>query len=120
LGYSARFITSVFTVTNKVEPSGAARTTASVPRLPDAPARFSTTTGRPSRSDSRGPTWRAMRSMPVPGVNGTISLIGAPAAAVCASAGAAIDAAAHTTACRRVASGRTGSIARFIEVSLPR
>ena len=79
MGYRLRFITSVFTLTSSVEPSGAARTTASVPVLPEAPGRLSTTTGRPRRSESFGPTVRAMRSMPVPGVKGTMSRIG-PAA----------------------------------------
>ncbi len=37
-------------------------TTASVPMLPEAPARFSTTTGRPRRSARCGPIWRAIRS----------------------------------------------------------
>ena len=69
-------MTNVFTLTNSVCPSGAARTTASVPMLPEAPTLFSTTTGRPSLCESLGPTVRAMRSMPVPGVNGTMSLMG--------------------------------------------
>jgi hypothetical protein len=37
---------------------------------------FSTTTGWPQRSDSFGPTVRAMMSIPVPGVYGTTSVIG--------------------------------------------
>ena len=45
--------------------------------LPEAPTLFSTTTGRPSRCESLGPTVRAIRSMPVPGVKGTMSLMGA-------------------------------------------
>src|SRR5690606_20678335 len=75
-GYRLRFITSVFTLTSSVLPSGAARTTASVPMLPEAPARLSTTTGRLRRSDRRGPSVRAIKSMPVPGVKGTISRSG--------------------------------------------
>jgi predicted patatin/cPLA2 family phospholipase len=46
--------------------------------LPEAPVRFSTTTGRFRRCPSRGPTVRATMSIPVPGVNGTISLSGVP------------------------------------------
>jgi hypothetical protein len=45
--------------------------------LPDAPTLFSTTTGLPSLWESLGPTVRAIKSMPVPGVNGTINLMGA-------------------------------------------
>ena len=71
-GLSARFMTRVLTLTNKVLPSGAARTTASVPMLPEAPTRFSTTTARLSFCDNLGPNCRATMSMPVPGVNGTI------------------------------------------------
>jgi hypothetical protein len=44
--------------------------------LPLAPGLFSTTTGCPSRSESLGPTVRAIMSMPVPGVYGTMNLIG--------------------------------------------
>jgi hypothetical protein len=73
----------VFTLTNRVLPSGAARTTASVPMLPEAPARLSTTTGRFSRSESLGPMVRAIRSMPVPGVNGTIRRSGASVVWAC-------------------------------------
>ena len=42
--------------------------------LPLAPAWFCTTTGCPNRSAKRGATVRAMVSMPVPGVKGTMIL----------------------------------------------
>jgi hypothetical protein len=45
-----------------------ARATFSLPMLPLAPATFSTTTGWPSTPGSRAESWRAIRSMPVPGV----------------------------------------------------
>ena len=48
-------------------PSGAALAIASVPRLPAAPALFSTITGWPLRLASRSPTMRAMMSGVEPG-----------------------------------------------------
>jgi hypothetical protein len=45
-----------------------ARATFSLPMLPLAPAMFSTITGWPSAAGSRIDSWRATRSMPVPGV----------------------------------------------------
>src|ERR1700688_391624 len=48
----------------------------SVPMLPLAPGRLSTTTGCPQRSDSFCPTVRARMSMPVPGVKGTMICTG--------------------------------------------
>jgi hypothetical protein len=45
-----------------------ARDTRSLPMLPLAPAMFSTTTGWPSSAGRRAESWRATRSMPVPGV----------------------------------------------------
>jgi hypothetical protein len=44
--------------------------------LPEAPGRFSTTTGWPSLGDRRSATKRAMKSGPPAGVNGTTSRIG--------------------------------------------
>jgi hypothetical protein len=46
--------------------------------LPLAPGRFSTTTAEFHRSPSFCPSVRARMSMPVPGVNGTMILMGAP------------------------------------------
>ena len=69
-------MTSVLTDDISVWPSGLARATCWLPILPRAPATFSTTTGWPSLGDSRSATKRAMMSGPVPGVNGTTSLIG--------------------------------------------
>ena len=74
--YRLAFITSVLTDDIRVWPSGLARATCWLPILPEAPATFSTTTGWPSLGDSRSATKRAMMSGPVPGVNGTTSLIG--------------------------------------------
>jgi hypothetical protein len=72
-------MTSVFTLTSSVVPSGDARTTSWVPMLPAAPGLLSTKIGRFSCAVSPGATWRAIRSMPVPGVKGTTSRIGASA-----------------------------------------
>jgi hypothetical protein len=49
---------------------------ASVPMLPLAPGRLSTTTATPSFSESFCPISRARMSMPVPGVYGTMIFIG--------------------------------------------
>src|SRR5256885_3149297 len=76
LGYSDAFITRVFTVTKSVWPLAGERTTASVPIFPEAPGLFSTTTGRPWRLASKGPMVRAIVSIPVPGVKGTINFRG--------------------------------------------
>src|SRR4029453_4891495 len=54
--------------------------------FPLAPARFSTTTDAFQSSPSFCPSVRARISMPVPGVNGTISLIGLLGEASCAGA----------------------------------
>src|SRR5215471_19916381 len=59
-----------------VLPSGLARATTWLPMLPDAPGRFSTTTGWPSRGARRSATKRAIMSGPPAGVNGTIRRIG--------------------------------------------
>lgn len=76
LGYSAGFMTSVLTLTSSVVPSGTARTTSSVPILPEAPGLLSMKTGRFKRSDSAGAICLATRSMPVPSVKGTTRRIG--------------------------------------------
>ena len=47
-----------------VRPSGLARATCRLPILPEAPGRFSTTTGWPSLGDRRSPTKRAMKWSP--------------------------------------------------------
>ena len=67
---------SGFPDTIMVCPSGVALATSSAPRFPLAPGRLSMTTAWPKRSESFGPTLRAMMSMPVPGENGTTTLIG--------------------------------------------
>src|SRR6266850_6747095 len=66
--------------------------------VPPAPGRFSMTMGCPSWGESLSVTVRAMMSVPLPGVNGTMILIGfAGHACACAptcraqSASAAID-----------------------------
>src|SRR5437879_10339936 len=58
--------------------------------LPLAPAMFSTTTGWPSNAGSRADNCRATRSMPVPGVYGTTSVIGCSGHARAATALAAM------------------------------
>jgi len=74
--YRLAAISRVLALTITVCPSGAALATWSAPMLPLAPGLFSTITGWPRRSESFGPTVRAMMSMPVPGVKGTTTLIG--------------------------------------------
>ena len=72
-----------------VWPSGSARATAPMPIVPPAPGRFSTTKGWPSCSDSRCATVRAMMSVALPAVNGTITvtrLVGQDCDCACASA----------------------------------
>ena len=59
-----------------VLPSGAALATKSAPILPLAPGMFCTTTLCPIFSASWACTVRAMVSMPVPGVKGTMILMG--------------------------------------------
>ena len=63
---------------NKVKPSGGERKTLSAPRLPPAPARFSTRTGWPHLADSFSPSRRASASVAEPGANGTTILTGRP------------------------------------------
>ena len=96
-------MTSVLTDDISVYPSGLARATCWLPILPLAPATFSTTTGWPSLADSRSATKRAMMSGPVPGVNGTTSLIGwsGQAKAALKATGAAIRPAARGRIWRR-------------------
>lgn len=52
-------------------PSGAERATASAPKLPAAPGRFSITTGWPSTPESRSPRSRATMWVDPPAANGT-------------------------------------------------
>ncbi len=59
-----------------MQPSGADLAAASVPKMPLAPARFSTSTATPSDADSFCPTVRAARSAPAPGGKDTMILIG--------------------------------------------
>src|SRR5215470_9412863 len=54
-------------------PSASALATAATPIVPPAPARFSTTNGCPSCSDRRCVTVRAMMSVALPAVNGTMT-----------------------------------------------
>src|SRR6266487_4165935 len=60
--------------------------------VPPAPGRFSITIGCPSWGESLSDTVRAMMSVPLPGVNGTMTLIGF-AGQACAHAA---DCAAHS------------------------
>ena len=57
-------------------PSGVALATALVAIAPEAPGRFSTSTGWPSRSESLGWMMRATVSLPPPGAKGTMSVTG--------------------------------------------
>src|SRR3981189_985173 len=61
---------------SSVYPSGAALAASSLERLPLEPGRFSTTTGCPSASPSRGATTRAIVSVAPPGGLGTSRRIG--------------------------------------------
>ncbi len=56
---------------SSVWPSGALLATSSAPMLPEAPVRFSTTTGWAQRSPSFCATRRAMMSVPPPGAKPT-------------------------------------------------
>ncbi len=67
-GKSARFTTWEEAMRASVCPSGAAFATASVPMMPEAPGRFSTTPGWPSRGRSRSATSRAVMSLAPPAV----------------------------------------------------
>src|SRR5512139_306557 len=92
--------------TSTVLPSGAARATNCVPTWLAAPGRFSTTTGLPMRSESRG--WRILAVMSVepPGGKVTTSL---SEASDCANAEGASVPAASAAAMRR-ASRREKSV----------
>ena len=85
--------------------------------LPLAPGRFSTTTGTFQRSLKPGPSARARMSMPVPGVNGTMSLIGLEGydSCACASPATASIAAAITSL---VFIGRASSICAQVRPGL--
>jgi len=63
-------------LTSSAYPSGADFATASAARLPPAPGRFSTSTGRPSDAASGVAIARAMVSVVPPGEAPTNSLIG--------------------------------------------
>src|SRR5216117_3196232 len=71
--------------TKSVYPSGPDFATTAAPMVPPAPGRFSMTIGCPSWGESLSDTVRAMMSVPLPGVNGTMILIGF-AGHVCACA----------------------------------
>ena len=71
--YICEAISMVLAPISRVCPS-LALATASAPMLPLAPGWFTTTTGWPRTCDRRGCTVRAMVSIPVPGVNGTMIL----------------------------------------------
>src|SRR6516162_7176162 len=62
--------------TRSVDPSAGDFATASAARLPPAPGRFSTITGRPSDAESGDAIARAMVSVVPPGEAPTRSLIG--------------------------------------------
>jgi len=59
-----------------VEPSGAERATCTAAIAPLAPGLFSTITLWPSAVPSRCPMMRPIRSLPLPGPNGTTKVIG--------------------------------------------
>ncbi|KAG1272128.1 hypothetical protein G6F64_015546 [Rhizopus arrhizus] len=63
-------------LTIRMCPSGAARTTNSVPMLPPAPGLFSTTNGCPSFLDSELDMLRVSVSVVPPAVNATMTLTG--------------------------------------------
>ena len=100
----------------KVWPSGSARTIASVPINPDAPARFSITTGWPSASDSGWAIMRATMSVVPAGGHGTIIRMGLVGAQVapCANPaqGAARAPAAAASSKSRLAFNSTSSSVR--------
>jgi hypothetical protein len=69
----------VFAVISSVLPSGAARDTNSVPIMPDAPGRFSTTMVTPCALLMCSAMRRATTSVLAPGGTGTINRIVRPA-----------------------------------------
>lgn len=66
----------VLSETSRVWPSAGALTTASVPRMPAAPARLSMTTGWPTRLARASPMVRAMMSVAPPALKGTTTRMG--------------------------------------------
>jgi hypothetical protein len=74
---SAPFIACVLMEPNsRVWPSGRARATAAEPTLPEAPERFSTTTGWPRDRCKGSATARARMSVEPPGAHGTTMVTG--------------------------------------------
>ena len=74
---SAPFIACVLIEPNsRVWPSGRARATRAEPTLPDAPERFSTTTGWPRARPKGSATARARMSVEPPGAQGTTIVTG--------------------------------------------
>ena len=69
-------VSGPFEPISSVYPSGAEVATTPAPRLPPAPARFSTTMLWPSVGDMLSERSRPTRSALPPGANGTISRIG--------------------------------------------
>src|SRR6516162_1544950 len=121
--------------TSSVDPSGGDFATASAARLPPAPGRFSTITGRPSDAESGGAIARATVSVVPPGEAPTRSLIDLPegscartacaagnmlaarkpiAATNCAGAMAAVPCPTHINPRRS-----TGSHARLVDMRSP-
>lgn len=102
-GISAGFTAWVSKTSTQVLPSGAARAVAAVPSEPEAPVRFSTTTGTPNSAESLGCSSRDSASVLPPGGKGTMMRIGPfGQAAVWASAGAASATAPAASMWRRV------------------
>src|SRR5919201_932216 len=81
----------------------------SLPVIPPAPARLSTTIGTPRLSDRRCETLRAAKSAMPPGANGTTMRIGFDGYACCACAHAAASRPSAITIPRCIVS--TGSVA---------
>src|SRR5918997_4473322 len=116
---------------SSVWPSGRAFATSSAPRVPPAPARFSTTTGWPSTSAIRAAASRAWRSEEVPAAKGTTMRTGgsgkpSAAAAPCARArppwpggGGVARAAASVSTPRRDAAITFPSPVRIAAASFP-
>src|SRR4029078_11094550 len=72
-------VTKVLAIINRVWPSGAARAATWGPILPLAAGLFVATTGGAPGRVSSAPSARARISMPVPGLYGTMMVIGRPA-----------------------------------------
>src|SRR5262245_44539440 len=88
---------------SRVWPSGGALTTAAVAIEPPAPARFSITTGLPSRSCSFGAIARITTSMLPPGGNDTMKVTG-PVGKPCA----------HAVDARMLSSGANSNLRRVV------